>query len=724
MAQEFQFADFTLDQSRYRLQRGEDILRLEKRPMELLILLVERRGELVTREEIAERLWGKDVFVEVDHSINTAVRKIRQVLRDDPEKPKYVETVVGKGYRFAEPVVCRNGASSSQTEVEEISSPAPLAPDHITEPESRTVAAAIETPLEVPGAKRKVRIGRWVSFAAGAIALAFTGALITGWVPPPATPVVEEITQLTDDGLLKIGLFTDGERIYFNQGEYTGFTIAEVAIGGGPISIIPTTLKAPKLVGVAPRGSALLLLDVTDPFGPSTLWQLPLPAGSLRPISNIRSNGANFTTDGRLLYTENDSLWIAAADGSNSRKLVSGMPGIVTDPSMSPDGSHIAFTVNGTGSAQTSPGITLPAIFEANADGSGVHEIMDGKAGEWVCCASWTADSSYVLVTKVHHRSANIWLVPQKTGWLSARRQPIQVSNGPLAYGGAIATPDGKQILSIGIKLRGEVVRYDLGQKQFVSFLSGISAFDPSFSSDGGWVAYTSYPDDTLWRSQSDGSERLQLTYPPDEIYYPFLSPDGKRVVYQTTNSEGAYVISMDGGAPKRVIDFNCSPPNWSPDSKKLIFNDYRNGYEHATVNVLDLTTGQISLLPGNQLGPQFIGPDKLIAGRSDLKGFQVFDFATQRWTDVPNPEQARVVLWAHSPDFKYFYYTSGDPVPKVIRLRLADWKTEVVTTLKGFPMARGPDWSATITVAPDGSPIFTRELGTQEIYALRVKWP
>ena len=61
-AQEFHFAEFTLDQSRYRLQRGDDILRLEKRPMELLILLVERRGELVSREEIAERLWGKDVF--------------------------------------------------------------------------------------------------------------------------------------------------------------------------------------------------------------------------------------------------------------------------------------------------------------------------------------------------------------------------------------------------------------------------------------------------------------------------------------------------------------------------------------------------------------------------------------------------------------------------------------------------------------------------------------
>jgi len=125
-AQEFHFGDFTLDQSRYRLQRGERLLRLEKLPMELLILLIQRGGELVSREEIADRLWGKEVFVDIDHSINTAVRKIRFVLRDDPEKPRFVETVVGKGYRFAASVTYSNGVSSALQEApkKEHSSPA------------------------------------------------------------------------------------------------------------------------------------------------------------------------------------------------------------------------------------------------------------------------------------------------------------------------------------------------------------------------------------------------------------------------------------------------------------------------------------------------------------------------------------------------------------------------------------------------------------------------
>src|SRR5450432_2686307 len=112
MPPKYQFGDFTLDQGRYRLQRGERLLRLEKLPMDLLILLLERRGELVSRDDIADHLWGKNVFLEVDHSINTAIRKIRLTLHEDPEKPRFVETVVGKGYRFAAPVIVSNGAAN------------------------------------------------------------------------------------------------------------------------------------------------------------------------------------------------------------------------------------------------------------------------------------------------------------------------------------------------------------------------------------------------------------------------------------------------------------------------------------------------------------------------------------------------------------------------------------------------------------------------------------
>ena len=97
----YEFEGFELDLKRYELRRNGRVLKLEKLPMELLILLVSRDGQLVSREEIAERLWGKDVFVETEHSVNTAVRKIRQALGDDPDNPRFVKTLVGKGYRFS-----------------------------------------------------------------------------------------------------------------------------------------------------------------------------------------------------------------------------------------------------------------------------------------------------------------------------------------------------------------------------------------------------------------------------------------------------------------------------------------------------------------------------------------------------------------------------------------------------------------------------------------------
>jgi TolB-like protein/DNA-binding winged helix-turn-helix (wHTH) protein len=94
------FAEFELDHGRYELRRGKRVLKLEKIPMELLVCLMESDGRLVTRDEIVERIWGKDVFLDTEHGINTAIRKIRQTLGDDPDNPRFVQTVTGKGYRF------------------------------------------------------------------------------------------------------------------------------------------------------------------------------------------------------------------------------------------------------------------------------------------------------------------------------------------------------------------------------------------------------------------------------------------------------------------------------------------------------------------------------------------------------------------------------------------------------------------------------------------------
>jgi len=102
-AEIIRFGDFELDRSAYELRRGGTALHLQRIPFQLLSLLVERRGQLVTREEILERVWGKGVFVDSENSVNTAVRKIRRALNDDADEPRFIITVPARGYRFAAP---------------------------------------------------------------------------------------------------------------------------------------------------------------------------------------------------------------------------------------------------------------------------------------------------------------------------------------------------------------------------------------------------------------------------------------------------------------------------------------------------------------------------------------------------------------------------------------------------------------------------------------------
>jgi len=113
-ARKLKFDDFELDMQSFDLRHHGTSLKLEKNPMEILVLLAERRGQLVTREEIAERIWGKDVFVDTEHGINTAIRKIRLALKDDPDQPRFVQTVLGRGYKFVADVAADSINASSE----------------------------------------------------------------------------------------------------------------------------------------------------------------------------------------------------------------------------------------------------------------------------------------------------------------------------------------------------------------------------------------------------------------------------------------------------------------------------------------------------------------------------------------------------------------------------------------------------------------------------------
>jgi Tol biopolymer transport system component len=503
-------------------------------------------------------------------------------------------------------------------------------------------------------------------------------------------------------------------RVHFNEGTLGSLKIAQVAVSGGSAGVIPTTVANPRIVGLAPEGSALLVISGLGPEFAGALWQVPLPTGEPRRLGTIEVLDASFFPDGRILFAREGDLLVAEKDGSNPHKLVS-VDGVIGEPSVSPDGRRVVFTI------WRSHLHFMPiSIVESMADGSGLHPIVNTSENGQACCAQWSPDGKYIVFRNRHEGRRDLWLLPMEAGFFQRVRQPIQLTNGPLSYTFPVVSRDGKQIFALGAKDRGELVRFDVRTKQFVPFLSGISAFNPTFSRDGNWVAYTSYPDHTLWRSRPDGSERLQLTYPPMQVYYSFIFPDGKQVVYGNVKGE-TYVISMDGGPPQRILEKDSAAANWSPDGNLLVFTNAPDA-AHLDLQLLDLRTGKRSVVPGSQGydGGQWVSEDSLVAAPNNQMKLVLFNIKTQQWSDLL---PGSVINWAHSPDYKYVYYTTGGPEPKAMRIRLADHNVETIASLKDLPRARGPDWDTQISVAPDGSAIFTRDIGTQEIYALTLKW-
>jgi eukaryotic-like serine/threonine-protein kinase len=574
---------------------------------------------------------------------------------------------------------------------------------------------------------RSRRTWSWTAVAGGAVAALAAALVLAWWRTPPAVPVVESVTQLTDDGEPKQGhnvLYTDGSRLYFYEGSIGSWKIAQVSVTGGPISLIDTKLADPAIVGLPPDGSAILVVNfgLDRPWSP--LWSIPLPVGAPRRLGSIGERWVGFFPDGRILFTQGKDLYVADKDNTNQRKLLS-LPDWALSPRVSPDGKRIVLT-------------TLPkdtdSLVEVAADGTGLHTLI---AGPHVCCGEWSSDGKYLLYQAFSERSSDIWALPMGTGFFHGSSHPIRLTTGPLLYTSVCSSRDGKQVFAVGTKPRGELVRYDMKSHQFLPFLAGISAIQPTFSQDGRWVAYESYPDQTLWRSRSDGSESKQLTYPPAEAKHPRISPDGTRVAFESggsplSDSLRSFVIDMSGELPPRAVATGVAVwsdgGDWSPDGSLLVFSSWvegkgpgdKNSYE---LRIADLRTGKTSIVPSSRglfLG-KWITHDTLVAATLDLTKFVTFDLRTQKWTDLT---AASFTSSAVSPDRKYLYYTTGGAEPKAWRLRFADRRIEAITSLNDTSRAGKMGWIPGISVAPDGSPILTRDIGSQEVYALNIRWP
>ncbi len=589
-----------------------------------------------------------------------------------------------------------------------------------------STSGKIEAVVESTPAYRR-SVGRLLTVAT--VVVAIVAAVLWSLLSSPATPKIAAFRQITYDGLAKVGLLTDGARIYFTEDAGGHSQLSQVSITGGETVSIPTPFATPWTLDISADHSELLIGTVPISEGEHSFAILPLPGGSPRQLP-VTGRMAAWSPDGKqMVICKGSELYLADHNGAGMRKLLATQE-TVLDARFSPDGSHIRLTLGDIVNATSS-------LWEVRIDGTELRPLLSGWSNPHnECCGKWTADGSYYLFQSTNAAGTNIWATTERQGLFHRRSQlPLQLTNGPLNYTDVEPSKDDHKLFAIASQPRGELVRYDFRSRLFVPFLGGISADDVEFSREGRWVTYINYPDETVWRSRTDGTERLQLSFPPLHASLPHWSPDGKQIAF-TASTPGKpwkiYVVSAQGGSADELLaeNFNEIDPTWSPDGTRLAFGRLSVPTAPAVeaIFVIDVKTRQVTTLPGseNLFSPRWSPDGRFMAAIpiNDQSRLVLFDFHSQKWSEWAKQDLGVIGFISWSQDAKYMYFDTLFAGKSWFgRVRLGQSGFEPLVDLKDVHRFIGP-WGPWNGIMPDGSPILVRDTSTHEIYALDVQWP
>jgi DNA-binding winged helix-turn-helix (wHTH) protein len=323
MADRVRFGLYELDRDARELRRRGVLIRLQDQPFRVLAILTGRPGEIVTREQLQQQIWGKETFVDFDQSLNKAVNRIREALNDEADSPQYIETVPRRGYRFIAPIEGHAGDGGDARKISSDTSDAISDADFQPQP---SVPTTVEN--EVASSKRPRRRKAGTAIAVGSTLVAALVLSIWLLLPTPQ-PRVLRSTPLTNDGKPKCCLVTDGSRIYFSEKDSgtSRISINYVPVtGGNPTAIPAPSLEGDLVVTDISRDHDRLLVEALPSNMEGTLWSVPLAASSPRPLTEQHAAGdfpgAKWSPDGRsLLYSNGSALYLAHSDGSEPKRF-------------------------------------------------------------------------------------------------------------------------------------------------------------------------------------------------------------------------------------------------------------------------------------------------------------------------------------------------------------------------------------------------------------------
>lgn len=723
----YEFGPFRLDPEKRLLLRNDEPVPLQLKAFDTLLVLVRHSQQVVLKDELMKAVWP-DTFVEESNLAQNifVLRKTLALNSGVQDSHRFIATIPGRGYRFAENV--RLVSDHDALVVQRHARTHVLIEEKVAESNANAINVSPRpASLSYPA---RLAIASFLVIVLLLVAFFFR--------PAASSPRVTGIHQITHIGTLvhNTHLLTDGPRIYFRVWHGKERDLASVSTEGGEVFPLHLPIAEMDIEDISPAGSEFLVENLGGsanagnssdlPF--QSLWRVPVPTGSPRPIG-FRSPDAAWSPDGRTVaFATGSGISQTNIDGTHASEIVAALPDQPFYLRWSPDSKRLRFSA---GDSKT----TGFFLWEADLSTHSARKLipaLPSSGRPWP--GGWTPDGQYFFYTAVSNGTRNIYAIREKSDLLHrSNPSPVQLTNGPFTFYLPLPSKDGKRLFVVGEQLRGALVRYDAAHGQFLPYAQSISADQVAFSPDGQWMAYVESPEMSLVRSRIDGSQRLQLTYPPTRAYNPQWSPDGTRIAFHAVSDTGApakiYLISSTGGVPALAApgsDDRQIYPSWTSDGNSILFSNSDVSQTRLDLRILDLKTRQVSTLPGTDglfFGQISSDGRTIIAVEYESRNLVLYSVADH--TTRVLAELADYPRWSRDGKFVYFnhiYFSKKRSTGGICR-----WNptTNTIESLLKFPdfLLTGA-YGVTFSLTPEGSILLLKDVSNRDLYALDLDLP
>ena len=654
------FGVFELDLREGELRRNGMKVKLQEQPFQVLAELVERPGQVVTREDLRNRLWPADTYVDFDHSLNAAIRRLRDALGDSADNPTFVETVARKGYRFLAPV--------TKVPVNDNGGQQPVLAADDTVPSSTDIHTS--------------RLHRWWIIAGGsAIVLVLLGLALGFFLAPHATPP-PRITRLTanpmDDPVHAAAISRDGR--YLAYSDETGFYLRQIDTAETHPMRLPEGME-PTDISWFPD-SAHMVVTMLKGGHDFSLWEISALGGSPRKLIEDGRSPAVSPDGKRIAFVAGRPLkqriWVADVSGEQPRELVGEDNDLFGSICWSPDGNKIAYTT-----AKFTYGYGAKGMID-------IVRVRNSAAGRESIAPSnvlslfglnaplaWTPDGRlYYSQAEPRPRQAdsNLWWI-RLNGQGKPDGAPVRLTNDQGAIVGISAASDSKHIAYVRGVPQPDVYVAKLGPSGILDEPRRLTLDDHQdlpfdWTSDNKQVIFVSDRTGTfnIYKQALDQTVPELLVSSAQQAYEPRLSPDGTQIMYLLNSSWG----EEDFEVPLMSVPLAGGPARQLAKAKWIS----NHQCARAPANVCIYSVISDAALTFYTFDP--------LKG-SDSQVYQVKD------------ELAQLYNWSLSPDGTTLAIAKGKFDEEEPRIRLVSLKgaPDRWLNVHGWPGIRSVDWAA-----------------------------